>query len=79
MRPYLRNSQRDSLQRLERWVADRLAYLDEHYHVRQLLQSVGPVAVRPDVPSILYNLLGQPVVRPRRGIYVRGGRKVLIK
>lgn len=79
VRPYQRNSQRDSLQRLERWVADRLAYLDERYHVRQLLQSVGPVAVRPDVPSTLYNLLGQPVVRPRRGIYVRGGRKVLIK
>lgn len=79
VRPYLRNSQRDSLQRLERWVADRLAYLDERYHVRQLLQSVGPVAVRPDVPSTHYNLLGQPVVRPRRGIYVRGGRKVLVK
>ena len=30
--PYIRNSQVDSLQRLEQWVADRIEYLDQQYN-----------------------------------------------
>ena len=77
VRPYLRNSQLDSLQRWEHWVVDRLAYLDEQYRTLEIPQQVGFVLL-PENDGIYYNLLGQPVSRPRKGIYIKDGKKVLI-
>lgn len=77
VRPYLRNSQLDSLQRWEQWVTTRLLYLDEQYHLNDVPQEVTPTyqVIR---NTKYYNLLGQPVRRPRKGVYIRNGKKVLI-
>ena len=77
VRPYQRNSQLDSLPRLKQWVIDRLAYLDGQYHVPDIPQQIEPVPL-PMTDATYYNLMGQPVRRPRKGIYIRNGRKVLI-
>ena len=77
VRPYLRNSQLDSLQRWEQWVTDRLLYLDEQYHLNDNPQQVTSTLQNIRITAY-YNLMGQPVLRPRKGIYIRDGKKVLI-
>lgn len=77
VRPYLRNSQLDSLQRWEQWVADRLLYLDEKYHLNDVPQKVTPT-YQIVGNTMYYNLMGQPVKRPRKGVYIKDGKKVLI-
>ena len=78
VRPCQRNSQLDSLQRLECWVTERLTYLDEQYSLRDFSQQISPT-FQPNADAIYYNLQGQPVNRPRKGIYIRNGRKVYVK
>ena len=78
VRPYQRNSQLDSLQRLEHWVTERLAYLDEHYSFQDTPMHIKSV-VWFVTDSKYYNLLGQPVSRPRKGTYIRNGHKVYVK
>ena len=79
VRPYQRNSQPDSLQRWTDWVADRLAFLDGQYRLSGLPQAVGPVPSSPPGDEPFYNLAGQRVASPRKGVYIRGGRKVLFR
>jgi hypothetical protein len=78
VRPYLRNSQPDSLQRWEGWVADRLAYLDVQLRTSHYTQAIDTIAQGP-VDGQFYNLAGQRVSRPRRGIYIHRGRKVVLR
>lgn len=79
VRPYQRNSQPDSLQRWTDWVGSRLAYLDEQYRLSDLPQHVSPVANPTPGGEALYNLAGQRVASPRKGLYIWGGRKVLVR
>ena len=78
VRPYVRNSQLDSLQRWEGWVANRLAYLDTQLRANHPALSVGTMAQTP-AGSPFYNLAGQRVSRPRQGIYIHRGRKVVVR
>jgi len=78
VRPYRRNSQPDSLQRLEHWVTERLAYLDEQYSLQDIPMHISSI-VCPATDDKYYNLMGQPVSRPRKGIYIRNGHKVYVK
>ena len=79
-RPYIRNSQLDSLGRLERWVSERITYLDGQYKL-QLPPNHIPnrKTSQPSDNTTYYNLQGQPVGTPTKGIYIRGGKKVLVR
>ena len=50
------------------------------YLVPSAAQGVDPIRteLRPN-DGIYYNLMGQPVIKPTKGIYIRNGRKVVIK
>ena len=79
VRPYQRNSQLDSLQRWVDWVGSRLDYLDEQYRLSDLPLHVTLVTTSTRGGDVFYNLAGQRVVRPRKGVYIRGGRKILVR
>ena len=52
----------------------------QQYRPRQAPAAVTvPTAVPAAVPSVWYTLQGQPVTSPRRGLYIRNGRKVLVR
>ncbi|MBR1667287.1 MAG: CotH kinase family protein [Bacteroidaceae bacterium] len=78
VRPYQRNSQLDSLQRLEQWVTERIAYLDEEYRLHGIPQQIQPTR-HPKTNEVYYNLQGLPVNRPQRGIYIKNGKKMYIE
>lgn len=78
-RPYLRNSQLDSLGRLERWVTERIAYLDGQNKLPNNPASITSIAAPHTDDPTFYNLQGLPVSTPTRGIYIRGRKKVLVK
>lgn len=70
VRPYIRNSQPDSLQRLENWVRDRLAYLDRQYALQDIPNIISSPSY-PDTDEIVqinyYTLSGIPTVNPSKG------------
>ena len=67
---FLRNSQLDSLQRLENWVRDRLAYLDRQYALQDIPNIISSPSY-PDTDEIVqinyYTLSGIPTVNPSKG------------
>lgn len=75
VRPYIRNSQVDSLQRLENWVRDRLSYLDGQYALHDVPNTIDS----PDAPYVdeiyhisYYTLSGIPVAHPTKGgVYIQ--------
>lgn len=70
VRPYIRNSQPDSLQRLENWVTDRLAYLDRQYALQDIPNIISSPSY-PDTDEIVqinyYTLSGIPTANPSEG------------
>ena len=70
VRPYIRNSQLDSLQRLGNWVKDRLAYLDGQYalhDIPSIIKSPGYLASKGTEQISYYTLSGIPINSPSKG------------
>ena len=72
---FLRNSQLDSLQRLENWVRDRLAYLDNKYcpqGIPQLVKSLEH-SMPDEIERVsYYTLSGIPIAIPvGGGVYIK--------
>ena len=44
-----------------------------------VLTNVDTPVYTPSDTATYYNLSGQPVVTPERGIYIKKGRKILVK
>ena len=78
-RPYIRNSQVDSLQRLERWVTERIIYLDGQQKQHGNSAHVINIAASHTDSTPYYNLQGLPVKSPSRGLYIRNGQKVFVR
>lgn len=56
------------------------ANLSKAYLIPKVAESIAPIRteLRPN-DGIYYNLLGQPVVNPTKGIYIRNGKTVVVK
>lgn len=75
VRPYKRNSQIDSLQRLENWVRERLTYLDGQYAVHYVPNTINSpeYPFTDEVEQIsYYTLSGIPAAHPSKGgVYIK--------
>ena len=75
MRPYIRNSQLDSLQRLENWVKDRLVYLDKKYDFQDIPNTIKPTeyTLMDGTEQVCYySLSGIPTKNPTQsGLYIK--------
>ena len=70
VRPYIRNSQLDSLQRLESWVRNRLVYLDGQYALYDIPNLIkSPEDFDTDEIELIsyYTLSGVPIAAPSKG------------
>lgn len=85
VKPFIRNATPDSLQRLEAWIPDRIAFLDTVFGYEDDTAVSQPVSDHQDSEVVaIYTLSGIRVERPSRGVYIfryRNGtsRKVLVK
>lgn len=69
------------------WIKRRMKFIDErelplYYKPEYFAQGINQTTTEKTVNNTLYDLSGRPMpagTRPRPGIYIRGGRKVLIK
>ena len=75
VRPYIRNSQLDSLQRLENWVKDRLAFLDKKYDFQDIPNTIKPMEypLMDGTEQVTYYSLSEiPIKNPTRsGLYIK--------
>lgn len=78
VQPFKRNSQLDSLQRLEKWVEQRIEFLDMQYQMPQIPLKIDS-NTQAKSNDVFYNIMGLPVKHPRKGIYIVNGKKVFIK
>ena len=85
VKPFIRNATPDSIQRLETWISDRIAFLDTEFGYDGDTGISTPAPYRQDSDVVaIYTLSGIRVERPSRGVYIfryRNGssRKVLVR
>ena len=52
----------------------------QHFRPRHLPNAVKPVVTDGrSSDAMWYNLHGQPIITPKQGIYIRNGRKVVVR
>lgn len=54
-------------------------FLDEVRVTAKKPDAVGDIVAQPSASSVVYNLAGQRVLRPTRGIYIINGRRVMVR
>ena len=71
VKPFIRNATPDSLQRLEAWIPDRIAFLDTVFGYEDDTAVSQPVSDHQDSEVVaIYTLSGIRVERPSRGVYI---------
>lgn len=67
---------KDELSKIKDWIHQRLAYMDNKYNY---VSSAISSSSLPALDSAYYTLGGLRITRPSKGIYIHGGRKVVVK
>ena len=72
VRPYIRNSNIDTLERLHGWVADRIKYLDAYWGYEPSTDGIAEVEVSNPARQVsgIYTLSGMQVTVPVKGINI---------
>ena len=85
-KPYIRNSNIDTLQRLHGWVSDRLSYLDAYWDYEPPIDGIANLDSSKPLRHLIgiYTLSGIKVDAPTQGIYIYiysdgTNKKVLIR
>ena len=57
----------------------QIALIEENKEVSDIITTIEGVVPEADASGAIYDLNGRRVVNPERGIFIQGGKKVLVK